>query len=127
MTLKVQRLTFSDFVSALGVLFDLSRTREGVVMVDNTCKRKEDLNKLIADTLKQGSLDCRRALELRGKLASADAQVMDLAGRYAFSLPLDASDIARCAKNRPSCLGSAVCLHFRTLQMLLRSLLGSSF
>ena len=69
---------FSDSVSALGVLFDLGRTHEGVVIVDNTCKRKKDLDKLIANTLRQGSLDHRRALELRGKLAFADAQVMSL-------------------------------------------------
>ena len=60
---------FSGSVSALGVLFDLSRAHEGVVVVDNTCKRKEDLDKMVADILEQGSLDHRLALELRGKLA----------------------------------------------------------
>ena len=75
---------FSDSVSALGVRFDLSRTHEGVVVVDNTCKRKEDLDKMVADILEQGSLDHRLALELRGKLAFADAQVMGLAGRFAL-------------------------------------------
>ena len=71
-------------MSALGVRFDLSRTHEGVVVVDNTCKRKEDLDKMVADILEQGSLDHRLALELRGKLAFADAQVMGLAGRFAL-------------------------------------------
>ena len=75
---------FSNSVSALGVLFDLGRTHEGVVVVDNTCKRKEDLDKMVEDVLKQGSLDHRHSLELRGKLAFADAQVMGLAGRYAL-------------------------------------------
>ena len=75
---------FSNSVSALGVLFDLGRTREGVVVVDNTCKRKEDLDKMVAGFLEQGSLDHKHALELRGKLAFADAQVMGLAGRYAL-------------------------------------------
>ena len=68
---------FSDSVSALGVLFDLSRTHQEVVVIDNTCKRKEDLDKMVADIL-------GLVLELRGKLAFADAQVMGLAGRFAL-------------------------------------------
>ena len=77
---------FSSSVSALGVSFDLGRTHAGVVIVDNTCKRKEDLDQLVADTLNLGRLDHKRALELRGKLAFADAQVMGLAGKYALQL-----------------------------------------
>ena len=75
---------FSDSVNALGVVFDLARTHEGVVMVDNTGKRKEDLDKMVEDILKQGLLDHKHALELRGKLSFADAQVTGLAGRYAL-------------------------------------------
>ena len=75
---------FSDSVSALGVLFNLEHTHEGVVVVDNTCKRKEDLDKMVGDVLEKGSLAHKLALELRGKLAFADAQVLGLAGRYAL-------------------------------------------
>ena len=75
---------FSDSVSALGVLFNLEHTPEGVVVVDNTCKRKDDLDKVVEDILEQGSLEHKLALELRGKLAFADAQVLGLAGRYAL-------------------------------------------
>ena len=78
--------TFSDSVSALGVHLRLERTSDGAVLVDNTDKRKSDLDGLISKVLGSGCLDMAEGLTLRGKLSFADAQVMGRAGRYALKV-----------------------------------------
>ena len=77
---------FSGSVSALGIHLCLDRTSDGVVLVDNTDKRKSDLDGLISKVLGSGCLDMAEGLTLRGKLSFADAQVMGRAGRYALKV-----------------------------------------
>eukprot|EP00439_Symbiodinium_sp_Y106_P071805 s1397_g13.t1 len=77
---------FSQHVSALGVSFDLTESSQGVISVDNTAKRKEDVSSLIAAVLARGELSYKHGLELRGKLAFANAQVLGRAGQLALKL-----------------------------------------
>ncbi|CAE7225449.1 RE2 [Symbiodinium sp. CCMP2592] len=76
--------TFSRDVSALGLHFDLSESGGGVVIVDNTEKRKRDIHALVSDVLAKGQLSYKGGMELRGKLAFANSQVMGKAGHYAL-------------------------------------------
>ncbi|CAE6929570.1 unnamed protein product [Symbiodinium sp. CCMP2592] len=76
--------TFSRDVSALGLHFDLSESGGGVVTVDNTEKRKRDIHALVSDVLAKGQLSYKGGMELRGKLAFANSQVMGKAGHYAL-------------------------------------------
>ncbi|CAE7304323.1 unnamed protein product [Symbiodinium sp. CCMP2592] len=76
--------TFSRDVSALGLHFDLSESGDGVVTVDNTEKRKKDIHALVSDVLVKGLLSYKGGMELRGKLAFANSQVMGKAGHYAL-------------------------------------------
>ncbi|CAE7298793.1 unnamed protein product [Symbiodinium sp. CCMP2592] len=76
--------TFSRDVSALGLHFDLSESGGGVVTVDNTEKRKRDIHALVSDVLAKGELSYKGGMELRGKLAFANSQVMGKAGHYAL-------------------------------------------
>ena len=75
---------FSRQVSALGLRFDLSESGEGVVVVDNTCKRKQDIASLVSGILETKTLPYKQGLELRGKLAFAKSQVMGKAGQFAL-------------------------------------------
>ncbi|CAE7487060.1 ubiad1 [Symbiodinium natans] len=77
---------FSDRVEALGVAFDLSETCSGVVIVDNTLRRKDALDSLVSEALARGTLNHSQSLEMRGKLAFADAQVLGHSGKFALKL-----------------------------------------
>ena len=57
---------FSGSVSALGVVFDLSRSSEGTILVDNTCKRRSDLDSMITSVLDAGKLDMSEELTFEG-------------------------------------------------------------
>ena len=76
--------TFAQRVLALGVSFDLSASPRSVILVDNTEKRKGDLDALVSGALKEGTLQHKEALALKGKLAFAEAQVLGKAGQYAL-------------------------------------------
>ena len=67
--------TFSKEISALGVLFQLARTGEGCLVLDNTEKRKQEVACLVHDTLHLGQLSEKEAQSLRGRLAFAYSQV----------------------------------------------------
>ena len=75
---------FSQRVLALGVSFDLAASPRSVILVDNTEKRKGDLDALVSGALKEGALQRKEALALKGKLAFAEAQVLGKAGQYAL-------------------------------------------
>ena len=62
---------FSKEISALGVLFQLARTGEGCLVLDNTEKRKQEVACLVHDTLHLGQLSEKEAQSLRGRLAFA--------------------------------------------------------
>ena len=81
--------TFSNSVAALGVVLRLERSGEGTILVDNTDKRKSDLDELVSDVVSSGSLDMAKGLTLRGKLSFADAQVTGRSGRFALKMLSD--------------------------------------
>ena len=62
-------------VSALGVSVDLSHTAEGIVKVENTDRRKQELSERIAEVLRQGKLSKNDAASLRGRLGFAEGQL----------------------------------------------------
>ena len=75
---------FSQTVSALGVVFDLSHTDEGRLQIHNTEKRVNDAATLIDEVLSLGELSKKGALTLRGKLAFCDAFVFGRLGRVSL-------------------------------------------
>ena len=80
---------FSSSVSALGVVLRLERTDSGIVLVDNTDKRRSDLDAMLSGILNRGCLESGEGLSLRGKLSFADSHVMGRAGRYALKVLSD--------------------------------------
>eukprot|EP00435_Cladocopium_sp_Y103_P068202 s1039_g31.t1 len=86
----------SETVSALGVLFDLSQTGEGVFTVQNTEKRKADISAQIAEVLELGRMSASKAASLKGRLGFGEGQLFGRAirrlvnelGRHAMYLPL---------------------------------------
>ena len=80
---------FSSSVSALGVVLRLERTNLGTVLVDNTDKRRSDLDAMLSGILSRGCLESGEGLSLRGKLSFADSHVMGRAGRYALKVLSD--------------------------------------
>ena len=76
---------FSRTVSALGVVFDLSETEKGRLLIHNTEKRVRDSAALIDEVLRLcGELSKRNSLILRGKLAFCDAFVFGRLGRVSL-------------------------------------------
>ena len=75
---------FSRSVMALGLHFDLSGSGDGVITVDNTSKRKSDIQTLVSRVLEDGCLSYKGGMELRGKLSFANSQIMGKAGHYAL-------------------------------------------
>ena len=72
---------FGPTLSVLGVEIDLGRSDEGTVFIANTAKRRDELVQRIEAILSAGSLTKQMALELRGRLAFAESQIMGLAGQ----------------------------------------------
>eukprot|EP00435_Cladocopium_sp_Y103_P047544 s3100_g14.t1 len=71
----------SESVSALGVVFDLTKTSEGVIFVSNTEKRKVDISAQIQEVLTAGRLSASRASSLKGRLGLAEGQLFGRAIR----------------------------------------------
>ena len=65
----------SDTIAALGVVFDLNRTREGVVVVSNTEKRKADVCSQIHEAVTRGCITQHAAASLKGRLGFAEGQL----------------------------------------------------
>ena len=72
---------FGPSLSVLGVEIDLERSDEGTIFVANTAKRRDELVHRLDDVLLAGTLSRQAALELRGRLAFAESQIMGLAGQ----------------------------------------------
>ena len=71
---KGKKSTSFDVVcKALGVEFNLEKSGERVLLIQNTEQRVQDLKALIAATLEEGVLGKQSALVLRGKLGFADS------------------------------------------------------
>eukprot|EP00435_Cladocopium_sp_Y103_P075591 s8_g60.t1 len=85
----------SETVSALGVLFDLSQTSDGFIMVQNTEKRKADISAQISEVLEAGRMSSAKAASLKGRLGFAEGQLFGRAirrlvnelGRHAMPPP----------------------------------------
>ena len=65
--------SFDVVCKALGVEFNLSKSGESILRIQNTEQRIQDLKMLIKATLDAGSLGKQSALVLRGKLGFADS------------------------------------------------------
>ena len=65
----------SETVSALGVLFDLSQTESGKLLVSNTEKRKADVCGQVAEALDKKVLTQHAAASLKGRLGFAEGQL----------------------------------------------------
>ena len=59
---------FSSSTNALGVTIDVSQLHLGVVEIDNTTSRKEDLAMSVRDILRSNTLTSIQALKLRGRM-----------------------------------------------------------
>ena len=79
--------TFSTQISALGVLFNLAETKDGLLTLDNIEKRKKEVVQLVKTTLDSNNLSKKEAQSLRERLAfaySAYSQVFGRAGQLAL-------------------------------------------
>ena len=65
----------SDTIAALGVVFDLNRTKEGFVVVSNTEKRKADVCSQIQEAVQKGCITQHAAASLKGRLGFAEGQL----------------------------------------------------
>ena len=65
----------SETVSALGVLFGLSQTESGKLLVSNTEKRKTDVCGQVAEALDKKVLTQHAAASLKGRLGFAEGQL----------------------------------------------------
>ena len=81
--------TFSELVSSLGVVIDLSKSVSGQVEVMNTEKRKKDLMDIISTVLKDGVLQYKDGQILNGKLAFAHGQIFGLSAKYVLQSVYD--------------------------------------
>ena len=66
---------FAGSVTALGVSVDVSMMHDGVITIDNTSSRKEDIATYIDEVIKTGSLNKLDALKLRGRMQFAAGQI----------------------------------------------------
>ena len=64
---------FSTMCQALGVNFDLSSSKDALLRVDNTEKRKQELITQLKECLCNGTISRQDTLSLRGRLGFADS------------------------------------------------------
>ena len=75
---------YSQLVCALGVKFDLSSCKDGLLNVCNTEKRVKETTTLLDEILALGALKKRDALVVRGRLAFCDAFIFGRLGKVAL-------------------------------------------
>ena len=68
----------------MGVLFNLAETKDGLLTVDNTEKRKKEVAQLVQMTLESNNLWKKEAQSLGGRLAFAYSQAFGRAGQLAL-------------------------------------------
>ena len=88
---------FSLLVRALGVEFNLAGCSDGLLTVGNTEKRVQETVALVERVLKDGALDKKQALVLRGRLAFCDGFIFGRLGKIALQ------NITRHAYSTPFC------------------------
>ena len=74
---------------ALGVVFDVSFSSSGRILVSNTKSRVEELCADIAMLLKTGSLGAKNAQRLRGRMQFANAQIYGKVGKRCLKVLSD--------------------------------------
>jgi ribonuclease HI len=89
--------SMSNEVSALGVVFDLTESAQGLLRVRNTDKRIEEVTGKIASTLKGHFLTPGEAATLKGRLGFAEGQLF---GRAARRLINELGSFALASKKR---------------------------
>ena len=77
---------FSHLISALGVIFDLSRSVEGTITVCNTEKRIAELVESLSKVAAGSVLSKSEALKLRGRVGFASAQIFGRATNLAMQI-----------------------------------------
>jgi ribonuclease HI len=87
----------SEEVAALGVVFDLTSSRNGVLKVRNTERRIEEVTKKITSTLAGRFLTPGEAATLKGRLGFAEGQLF---GRAARKLINDLGSFVLASKHR---------------------------
>ena len=66
---------FADTVAALGVTLNVSSLHRGLVTIDNTAHRKNEICSAIENIISSGSLGKLEALRLRGRMQFASGQI----------------------------------------------------
>ena len=75
---------FQSAFTALGVVFDLSRTGEGLLTIGNTDKRKTELMEAVASHLAADSLSPESSESLRSRLLFAESQIYGRGAKLAL-------------------------------------------
>ena len=78
-------LPFGPNFGALGVQIDLTNFDRGFIEFSNTEKRKTELQALVQNIVKTGSLSSADALKLRGRLQFADGQLFGRIGKLCLN------------------------------------------
>ena len=86
---------FSSSVGALGVIFDLSHTSVGRLLVGNTQKRLQESIEFVRTVIRSAVLTKKDALVLRGRLGYCDAFIFGRIGKVALQ------NITRHAYSKP--------------------------
>ena len=85
--------SMTSTVTALGVVLNLGKTKDGVIEVENTEKRKKEVAKTITELLAKGKITVSEASSLKGRLGFAEGQLFGRVtrklGRYTHSPPLN--------------------------------------
>ena len=76
---------FKGKANALGVAVDVSSLHTGVVRIDNTESRKDDLSKLVQSILSTGTLTSIEALKLRGRMQFTAGQLFGRVARMCLN------------------------------------------
>ena len=84
-----KHVDFSQIVSVLGVQVDLSASKTGLALFDNTERRVSETMKAIAGTLESSSLTKAKALQLRGRLGFCESQIFGRVGNLAMKSLVD--------------------------------------
>ena len=75
---------FSSVFTALGVEFDLRRSREGVLLVGNTEARRQEIGEALNHILTAGALTPDDSSRLRGRLLFAEAHIFGRSAKVAL-------------------------------------------
>jgi predicted RecB family endonuclease/ribonuclease HI len=87
--------SMSEEITALGVIFDLSDSKTGLVRVRNTEKRVDEITSKISETISGATLTASAAATLKGRLGFAEGQLF---GRTARRLINDLGSFALAAR-----------------------------